>query len=185
MRTPTRKRHSAISFSRTMAFHHGGRRRSTYSAITTGRGVKVSSCPTTPDMRFKTRRKPFPPPRLSRSPRFRLMDLGIGSRRDLCCDRRVANGGFRLACRWPIFGQHWRLLVLRGRRRAIGVHLLRLRAAGYRSGRLELAAERFRAAERIGLKSKSIGGQETIAYDTSAMSAPIQAMLQPYKRAIL
>ena len=50
---------------------------------------------------------------------------------------------------------------------------------------LELAAERFRAAERIGLKSKSIGGQETIAYDTSAMSAPIQAMLQPYKRAIL
>ena len=50
---------------------------------------------------------------------------------------------------------------------------------------LELAAERFRAAERIGLRSKSIGGQETIAYDTSAMSAPIQAMLQPYKRAIL
>jgi hypothetical protein len=50
---------------------------------------------------------------------------------------------------------------------------------------LELAAERFRAAERIGLKSKSIGGQETIAYDTSAMSAPIQAMLQPYKRVTL
>jgi hypothetical protein len=50
---------------------------------------------------------------------------------------------------------------------------------------LELAAERFRAAERIGLKSKSVGGQETIAYDTSAMSAPIQAMLQPYKRVIL
>jgi hypothetical protein len=50
---------------------------------------------------------------------------------------------------------------------------------------LELAAERFRAAERIGLKSKSIGGQETIAYDTSAMSAPIQAMLQPYMRVTL
>ena len=50
---------------------------------------------------------------------------------------------------------------------------------------LELAAERFRAADHIGLKSKSIGGQETIAYDTSAMSAPIQAMLQPYKRVIL
>ena len=47
---------------------------------------------------------------------------------------------------------------------------------------LELAAERFRAAERIGLRSKSVGGQETIAYDTSAMSAPILAMLQPYKR---
>ncbi len=50
---------------------------------------------------------------------------------------------------------------------------------------LELAAERFRAAERIGLRSKSIGGQETISYDTSAMSAPIQAMLLPYKRVIL
>ena len=50
---------------------------------------------------------------------------------------------------------------------------------------LEMAAERFRAAERIGLKSKSIGGQETIAYDMSAMSAPILAMLQPYKRVSL
>ena len=50
---------------------------------------------------------------------------------------------------------------------------------------LELAADRFRAAERIGLKSKSIGGQETIAYDMSAMSAPVQAMLQPYKRVTL
>jgi len=50
---------------------------------------------------------------------------------------------------------------------------------------LELAAERFRAADRIGLKSKSIGGQETIAYDLGAMSAPIQAMLQPYKRVTL
>jgi hypothetical protein len=47
---------------------------------------------------------------------------------------------------------------------------------------LELAAERFRAAERIGLRSKSLGGQETIAYDVSAISAPILAMLQPYKR---
>ena len=47
---------------------------------------------------------------------------------------------------------------------------------------LELAAERFRAAERIGLNSKSVGGQETISYDTSAVAAPILAMLQPYKR---
>ena len=46
----------------------------------------------------------------------------------------------------------------------------------------ELAAERFRAAERIGLKSKSLGGQETIAYDTSAIPGPILSMLQPYKR---
>ncbi|HVP99168.1 MAG TPA: hypothetical protein VMS87_07950 [Roseiarcus sp.] len=47
---------------------------------------------------------------------------------------------------------------------------------------LELAATRFRAAERIGLNSKSIGGQETISYDASAVPAPILAMLQPYKR---
>ena len=47
---------------------------------------------------------------------------------------------------------------------------------------LELAAERFRAADRIGLRSKSVGGQETIAYDTSAVPAPILMMLQPYKR---
>jgi hypothetical protein len=47
---------------------------------------------------------------------------------------------------------------------------------------LELAAERFRAADRIGLRSKSIGGQETISYDTSAMSAAVLALLQPYRR---
>jgi hypothetical protein len=47
---------------------------------------------------------------------------------------------------------------------------------------LELAAERFRASERIGLRSKSIGGQETISYDGAAISAPIMAMLQPYRR---
>lgn len=47
---------------------------------------------------------------------------------------------------------------------------------------MELAAERFRAAERIGLRSKSIGGQETISYDVSAISAPILGLLQPYRR---
>jgi hypothetical protein len=47
---------------------------------------------------------------------------------------------------------------------------------------LELAAERFRASDRIGLRSKSLGGQETISYDTSAMPASIQAQLQPYRR---
>jgi hypothetical protein len=50
---------------------------------------------------------------------------------------------------------------------------------------LELAAERFRAAERIGLRSKSLGGQETIAYDISAISAPVLALLQPYRRAAI
>jgi hypothetical protein len=50
---------------------------------------------------------------------------------------------------------------------------------------LELAAERFRSADWIGLRSKSAGGQETIAYDISAVSAPVMAMLQPYKRVTL
>ncbi len=50
---------------------------------------------------------------------------------------------------------------------------------------LELAAERFRAADRIGLRSKSIGGQETISYDGAAISAPVLAMLQPYRRAAI
>ncbi len=49
---------------------------------------------------------------------------------------------------------------------------------------LELAAERFRAADRIGLRSKSLGGQETIAYDVSAISAPVLALLQPYRRVV-
>jgi hypothetical protein len=47
---------------------------------------------------------------------------------------------------------------------------------------LEMAAERFRAAERIGQRSKSVGGQDTIAYDTSAISAPVLSLLQPYRR---
>ncbi len=47
---------------------------------------------------------------------------------------------------------------------------------------LELAAARFRAADHIGLNSKSIGGQETIAFDASAIPAPVVAMLQPYVR---
>ena len=47
---------------------------------------------------------------------------------------------------------------------------------------LEIAAERYRAAERIGLRSKSLGGQETVAYEISAISAPVLALLQPYRR---
>jgi hypothetical protein len=47
----------------------------------------------------------------------------------------------------------------------------------------ELAAERFRAADHIGLSSKSLGGQETIAYGTAAISAPILALIAPYRRA--
>ncbi len=47
---------------------------------------------------------------------------------------------------------------------------------------LELAAERFRASDRIGLRSKSVGGQETISYDVSGLSASILALVQPYRQ---
>ncbi len=47
---------------------------------------------------------------------------------------------------------------------------------------LELAADRFRAADRIGLQSKSVGGQETISYVSSALPATVLALLQPYRR---
>ena len=47
----------------------------------------------------------------------------------------------------------------------------------------ELVAERFRAADRIGLRSKAVGGQETVSFDASAMSAAVAALLQPYRRA--
>ena len=49
----------------------------------------------------------------------------------------------------------------------------------------ELAAERFRASERIGLRSKSLGGQETISYDVSGMSASVLALISPYRRTAL
>ncbi len=47
----------------------------------------------------------------------------------------------------------------------------------------ELVAERSRAADRIGLRSKAMGGQETVSFDTSAFSAAALALLQPYRRA--
>jgi hypothetical protein len=47
---------------------------------------------------------------------------------------------------------------------------------------IEWTAARFKAQSYIGLKSKSLGGQETISYDTGAMPAFISAAIQPYKR---
>ena len=75
-RMPTWRRQSVMLLSPAMGFRRAGRRRSIYSAISTDRDGKVSSYPTAPVMQFKTRRKPFPPPLPSSSPRFRLMDPG-------------------------------------------------------------------------------------------------------------
>lgn len=49
----------------------------------------------------------------------------------------------------------------------------------------EYVGERFKAAERIGLRSKSLGGQETISYDVFAMSAAVAALIAPYKRTMI
>ena len=47
----------------------------------------------------------------------------------------------------------------------------------------ELAAERFRSGDRIGLRSKSMGGQETIVYDVAGMSDAVRTLIAPYRRA--
>lgn len=50
---------------------------------------------------------------------------------------------------------------------------------------MEWVGQRFKAGQNIGFRSKSIGGQETIAIDTSAMPSSVAAMIQPYKRVAL
>jgi hypothetical protein len=47
---------------------------------------------------------------------------------------------------------------------------------------IELVSERFRARERIGLSSKSLGGQETTGFVTKAFSDTVAALLAPYRR---
>jgi len=48
----------------------------------------------------------------------------------------------------------------------------------------ELVGERYRAQDRIGLNSKTLGGQETVSYDVRAMSPYIRELLNPYKRVV-
>jgi hypothetical protein len=45
----------------------------------------------------------------------------------------------------------------------------------------ELVGEAFRRRDRIGQSSKSLGGQETVSFQTSDMNATIKAMLAPYQ----
>ena len=116
---------------------------------------------------------------------FALWSVGIGSRRDLRRDRRASGANRRVAGAGQYTvsaGSYGFSAVDAGKPVSISYGYVPQDIA---QAALELAAERFRAAERIGLRSKSIGGQETIAYDMSPMSAPIQAMLQPYKRVSL
>lgn len=48
----------------------------------------------------------------------------------------------------------------------------------------ELVGERYRAQDRIGLNSKTLGGQETVSYDIRSMSPYIRELLNPYKRVV-
>jgi hypothetical protein len=45
---------------------------------------------------------------------------------------------------------------------------------------IELIAERASYRKRVGIRSQSLGGQETMAYDLSGLPAYAKAMLQPY-----
>ena len=46
---------------------------------------------------------------------------------------------------------------------------------------IELAGEAFRRRERIGQSSKTLGGQETVAFQVGDMNATIKAMLAAYQ----
>jgi hypothetical protein len=46
---------------------------------------------------------------------------------------------------------------------------------------LELAGEAFRRRDHIGQSSKSLGGQETVAFSPADMNATIKALLAPYR----
>lgn len=48
----------------------------------------------------------------------------------------------------------------------------------------ELVGERYQYKDRIGVKSKSLGGQETVSFETEKMSSYIAAALQPYRRVV-
>ena len=45
-------------------------------------------------------------------------------------------------------------------------------------------AELVSYSSRIGMRTKSLGGQETMSYDTSAIPARVAMMLQPYRRVV-
>ncbi|HUO92562.1 MAG TPA: hypothetical protein VMU22_06560 [Rhizomicrobium sp.] len=46
---------------------------------------------------------------------------------------------------------------------------------------IELVAERYRYAQRIGEKSHSLGGNETVAFDTTRFTPLVMQLLQPYR----
>jgi hypothetical protein len=53
--------------------------------------------------------------------------------------------------------------------------------AGVQQAVNELVGETFKRRDRIGQSSKTLGGQETVAFLTTDMNAAIKAMLAPYQ----
>ena len=47
---------------------------------------------------------------------------------------------------------------------------------------VEMVADRYSAKDHSGQKSKSLNGQETVSYDTSAMNSYVVSLLQPYRK---
>jgi hypothetical protein len=50
---------------------------------------------------------------------------------------------------------------------------------------IEMVGERYKARDRIGQNSKTLGGQETVSYATDSMNKHVREMLQPFKRVTL
>lgn len=48
----------------------------------------------------------------------------------------------------------------------------------------ELVGERYKAKDRIGYVSKSLGGQETVTFDVRSMGPYVRELLNPYKRVV-
>ncbi len=49
---------------------------------------------------------------------------------------------------------------------------------------IELVSERFKYSERIGERSHSLGGNETVSFDLGRFTPLVTAMLQPYRNAL-
>lgn len=81
-----------------------------------------------------------------------------------------------------------RLLTLQGYILPRGLPVQVSYTAGYATAPLditqaciELVGEAFRRRERIGQNSKTLGGQETVAFSTKDMSDPTRTMLNSYR----
>lgn len=49
---------------------------------------------------------------------------------------------------------------------------------------IELVAQRSTAGSRVGVKTKSLGGMESVSYDTTAIPDAVKGMLRPYRQAM-